>query len=233
MDNTTRALAEAIDGFLPIEEINAWNSLAVNAENTALVQAFSDKVKTAHASYNTVTGEKQLELLGKDRVDRLLQVENALKSVKARFGISAKATTLTISSESKHKTKYAEGDLFDLTGLVIVVTYDDYSTETVNASSGEIKLTDKYDGEPLKLTNRYVEVTVRGVTAIIAIEVTENGAEQPSKPTGKLNPAVIYGPIIGVVAAAAIAVAVVFLIKKMKSAKSANGGSDNNGADNG
>lgn len=233
MDNTTRALAEAIDGFLPIEEINAWNSLAVNAENTALVQAFSDKVKTAHASYNTVTGEKQLELLGKDRVDRLLQVENALKPVKARFGISAKATTLTISSESKHKTKYAEGDLFDLTGLVIVVTYDDYSTETVNASSGEIKLTDKYDGEPLKLTNRYVEVTVRGVTAIIAIEVTEKGAEQPSKPTGKLNPAVIYGPIIGVVAAAAIAVAVVFLIKKMKSAKSANGGSDNNGADNG
>ena len=233
MDNTTRALAEAIDGFLPIEEINSWNSLAVNAENTALVQAFSDKVKTAHASYNTVTGEKQLELLGKDRVDRLLQVENALKSVKARFGISAKATTLTISSESKHKTKYAEGDLFDLTGLVIVVTYDDYSTETVNASSGEIKLTDKYDGEPLKLTNRYVEVTVRGVTAIIAIEVTEKGAEQPSKPTGKLNPAVIYGPIISVVAAAAIAVAVVFLIKKMKSAKSANGGSDNNGADNG
>lgn len=230
MDDATRALKKEIESLLSVEEINAWNSLTVNGENRATVQAFSDKVKAAHASYNNITGAKQLELLGSDNVARLLAVENALKPVKERFGITAKATTLTISGESTHKTKYTEGETFDMTGLVIVVTYDDYSTETVYASSGEIVLTSRYDGVPLRITNRYVEVTVRGVTAMVAIDVTEQGEEPPVNPTDpgdKINPAVIYGPIIGVVAAAAIAVAVIFLLKKLKSAKSAEGASQN------
>lgn len=245
MDNATRALKTEIESLRPIEEINAWNSLAVNAENKAMVQAFSDKVKAAHAAYNNITGAKQLELLGKDNVERLLAVENALKPVKERFGITAKATSLTVSGDSAHKTKYKEGELFDLTGLAIVVTYDDYSTETVYASSGEIKLTSAYDGVPLRPTSRYVMVSVRGITVRVAIEVTEQGAENPDADNpngnGKLNPAVIYGPIIGVLAAAAIAVAVIFLVKKLKSAKQTetasqsaeeNGNSDNNGAEN-
>ena len=172
-------------------------------------------------------------------------MENALKPVKERFGITAKATSLTVSGDSTHKTKYKEGELFDLTGLAIVVTYDDYSTETVYASSGEIKLTSAYDGVPLRPTSRYVMVSVRGITVRVAIEVTEQGAENPGADNpngnGKLNPAVIYGPIIGVLAAAAIAVAVIFLVKKLKSAKQTetasqpaeeNGNSDNNGAEN-
>lgn len=242
MDNTTRALKKEIESFLSVEEINAWNSLAVNDENKSMVKAFSDKVKAAHASYNNITGAKQLELLGSGNVARLLAVENALKPVKDRFGITAKATTLTVSPESTHKTKYIEGETFDMTGLVIMVTYDDYSTETVYASSGEISLVAAYDGVPLRLTSRYVEVTVRGVKTMVAISVSEQGEEPPANPVTKFNPAVIYGPIIGVAAAAAIAVAVIFLIKKLKSAKSAetasrnteeNGNSENNGADNG
>ena len=220
MDNTTRALKKEIESFLSVEEISAWNSLEVNDSNKAIVQAFSDRVKNAHASYNNITSARQIELLNEDadNVARLLAVENALKSVKERFGITARATTLSISAESSHKTVYKEGDLFDLTGLVIIVTFDDYSTETVYASSGDITLTALYDGVPLKLTDRYVQISVRGINAIVAISVTEEGADPNPNPNG-VNPAVIYGPIIGVVLAAAIAVAVVFLVKKFKSAK--------------
>jgi hypothetical protein len=101
-----------------------------------------------------------------------------------------------------------------MTGLKMTVTYDDYTTE--QADLNELQLGSSYQGELDELMT-YVLLTGYGVQVRLPITVTAGGVTESGE-SSSFNPAVIYGPIIGVVVLAAIAVGVVFLLKKKKAA---------------
>ena len=179
MDDTTRTLKKLIEGFESVETVASWANLDKTDENYEMVNAFSENVKSAHATYNTITAEKQLEYLGADNVKKLFDIESALKAVKQHFNIQVSITSLRVSADSAHKTEYKVGEKFDMTGLKIIVIYDDYSSEEADIS--QVKLAAGYDGE-LAVTNRYVRVQYLGKTLQIGITVTEDGGETPEVP---------------------------------------------------
>ncbi len=179
MDDTTRSLKNVIEGFASAETVAGWNKLDKNEANTAMVTNFSDAVKRAHATLNTIKSEKQLELLGSANVEKLYAIESALKPVKEYFGIKVAISSLEIAADSAHKTEYKAGEKFDLTGLKITVTYDDYSTEAADMS--KVKLVSGYDVE-LTVNNRYVQVEYEGNKLQVRITVTDDGNGEDNPP---------------------------------------------------
>lgn len=220
IEDATRGLKTTLESLEDAATVKSWNNLdASNAQNIAMVTAFSQKVMQAHGVYNNIRSEKQIELLGAENVQKMFDIEAELKSVKAKFGIGATPISLTVSEDSTYKREYVAGEKFDPKGLILIVTYDDYSTEV--ADMANVTLSSGYDGELTTLI-RYVEYRGYGNRVRVPITVRAEGTNPPEGPgnTGDgdegVNPAVIYGPIIGVVVAAAIAVAVVLLIKNKK-----------------
>jgi hypothetical protein len=174
MDDDTRGLKESIEGFVSAETVSSWNSLTINAENKSMIESFSAEVKDAHRVYNNISSSVQLEYLGEENIQKLFAIESALKSVKSRFGIKVSATSLTVASDSTHRTTYVEGEQFDMTGLKLTVTYDDYSTEEADMSN--ISFAISYpDG--LSTLNRYVILEGYGVEVQVAVTVTEGDTD--------------------------------------------------------
>lgn len=213
IDDTTRLVKTLIEGFMSPEEVKQLNSLAVTAENRQTVSAFSEEVKRAHGLLNTVLGEIQRGFIGEE-IEKLAEIEAELKTVKARFDISPAVASVEVDASSSYKREYKTGEKFDKTGLVLLITFDDYSTELVSDVT-KINVTAAYE-DGLTVLDRYVVVSYSNLTAKVNVHVTENGEGGAVSASKKLNPAVIYGPILGVVAAAGIAVAAVFLVKKFR-----------------
>jgi hypothetical protein len=107
--------------------------------------------------------------LGDENVTKLLAIESALKSVKEKFGIAASVSSLSVSADSTYKSAYKEGETFDTTGLIVIVNYDDYSSEVADMS--KLTLTSTYSG-PLNVFYRYVELSGYGKTVQVSITVT-------------------------------------------------------------
>ena len=173
IEDDIRTAITLIDSFV-IDTVSSWLTLAVNNENKAMVVAFSEQVKEAHRLYNNyATKTVQLGFLnkGEDRVAKLLAVEEALKPVKSRFGISANISSAHVSDSSKHRTTYKAGESFDMTGLEIEVEYDDYSTEIITDTS----LVTLVTTGPLYAFDNFVSVRYAGSTFRIAVTVTEDG----------------------------------------------------------
>lgn len=217
-EDETRTLKEMIEGFASDLEVSTWASLTVNEENKAKIKAFSEDVKKAHRLYNNISSQVQRDFVGEENINKLFAIETALKPVKAKFGIAVSVANVTVSSESTHRSEYKAGEKFDMTGLELVVTYDDYSTEIADLS--QISFAEGYD-RPLEELDVEVVFIGYGKTIRIGVTVTEGDGNVGGD---KLNPAVIYGPILGVVGAAAIAVAVVLIVKSKKKTKDGNSG---------
>ncbi len=217
IDDTTRAFINAVKSF-NIDTVKSWNSLEVNEDNKAMVSAFSESVKAAHALYNTILEEAQLAFIkdgDTDYLEKLYNVEEELKSVKTRFGITANVTSLSLSPDSTHKTQYREGEKFDMTGLVLIVNYDDFTTAIADLS--RITLATGSDGE-LSALDRYVVLQGYGVTVRLSITVTEGG-DNGGDSSSKSNTGLIIGCVVGgvcFVAAVAVAVVLVLLWRKKK-----------------
>jgi hypothetical protein len=173
INDTTRELKTLIESFDSAETVATWSSLTVNAENTKMVSDFADSVKEAHRILNTITSETQRGFLGAENITKLTDIENALKAIKSKFNIAVTATSLEVSSDSAHKSSYKEGEKFDMTGLKLIVTYDDYSTEIADLS--QLKLSSRFDDVELTTLNRYVVVEGYGTSVQVAITVTEDG----------------------------------------------------------
>lgn len=225
MTDDTRSIKNAISGFHTPSEIAAWNNLEVNEENTKMVTEFSNAVKSAHEIYNTIRNNAvQLEFLGSENVEKLFAIEDALSSVKTRFNIAASVTSLSISENSTHKTEYVEGEFFDMSGLIITVNYDDYSSREADMSQITL-ITDS----ALTTLNRYVTISGYGKRVQVSITVTEEGGnggnETPSggnDETGMsstMMTIIICSSVGGVVVLAGAAVAII-LIKKRKNNES-------------
>jgi hypothetical protein len=189
-------------------------SLEVNETNKAKVQEFSDKVKEAHRLYNNVKDKEQLAFIGEENEQKLFAIEKELKSIKAKFSIAVRPTALTIAPDSAHKTQYKEGDKFDMSGLKIIIEYDDYSTEVADMS--KITLSSESD----KQLNEYdLDVKVEGYGRFLRIGITVTPAEITNVQNKDFNPAWIYVPIICVVGAGGIGVGVFFLVRYLKKKK--------------
>jgi hypothetical protein len=215
MNDDTRALKNTIEGFDDAETVKGWLSLEVNAQNTAMVQAFADSVKQAHADYLSITSETQLNYLGEKNVAKLSAIEDALKDVKTRFNIARKATSLVVNSNSTHKTAYKAGERFNMSGLSMTVVYDDYTEELADMS--QISLDDVYDRE-LTVYDRVVGITGYGLTAYLPISVssTNSGSNNGSSNSGKASGcgSVTTGGFDGGMMALAIGVCALAIVAK-------------------
>ncbi len=235
MDDVTRSLIKTLDSFYTLEEINGWNSLDTKNENNRnMVIEFSQKVINAHAVYDTLASDKQVEYFGADNIKKLSDTEAALKTVKAKFGIAAKVTSLSVNGDSTHKTEYKVGEKFDITGLKLIVNYDDRTSEVADMS--RITLSEEYSGE-LTEYDKYVELEGYGVKIKVAITVTAdgvNGGDGEEEGGGeKSNVGLIVGLTVGGVCllGAAAAVTVVLLLRKKRASSAKEDVADNKESD--
>ncbi|MGN0823216.1 MAG: leucine-rich repeat domain-containing protein, partial [Candidatus Gallimonas sp.] len=222
MNDTTRALKTAIEGFCSVDEVSSWNTLPVTEENKNEIRAFSEAVKTAHMNYEKIGKEaysaEQLAFLGEENAEKLFAVEAALKSVKQRFGIVVTPATLTIAADSAHKSVYRSGERFSMEGLKLIVTYDDYSSEEADLSL--VSVATGYDGALSELYSDVVLVGYGGLEVRVPITVTgENAAGEEETEDGGFNPVWVIVPVCAAAALAVGAVVTVVVIKKRKTAK--------------
>lgn len=212
-ENGTRELIEIIENLeFDAETVKKWNKNSVSSET---VEQFAETVKRAHEMYNGLRTEAQLAYFGEENANKLFEVESALSSVKPKFGLQPAVSDVEIASSSSHRTAYRPGSKFSLSGVKILVTYDDYSTKIINAS-GNFKLSDR-SNRPLEDYDDAVTLegigAYEGFTADIEITVSEDAPAAPAE--SNLSAGVIAAIVIGVVAVVgAAALAVVIVLKK-------------------
>jgi len=166
MEDNTRLCVKTIEGMYDVHAIESWMNWEVNDENKAIVEAFSETVKNTRLLYNNaMKDETQIPFISEKHERKLLDVETALRAVKAKFGVLVKVSEIKLSEETAHKSEYKVGDTFDTTGLVITVVYDDYSLDTITGD--EVTL---ITGKLTKYT-KYIEVSYEGKKTRIAVSV--------------------------------------------------------------
>ncbi|MDE6075181.1 MAG: leucine-rich repeat domain-containing protein, partial [Clostridia bacterium] len=175
-EDDARQLKEMIESLESAETVSGWNTTNTNK---AAVEAFAEKVKTAHGLYNGLKTDYQREYVGQENIDKLFAIEQALKPVKAAFNIAVSVSSVTVDASSTHKSAYYVGEKFSFKGLKLLVTYDDYSQEVIDGS--EFTLVERFDRE-LKVTDEAVTLEGLGTTLSIAITVSEGKAPNGGLP---------------------------------------------------
>ena len=179
-EDDTRACIDIIDSLPAASEIATWTKLEKTDENTAMVEALSERVKTARLYLNNAKSrEGQMDFITADREKTLASVEDALRAVKEYFGIQVKLVELRVADTSAHKSQYMEGETFDMTGLVIEMIYDDYSVKKADASDLKLKTTNA-----LSSLTRYVVVTCNGKEVRVSVSVQKVENETPDVEDG-------------------------------------------------
>ena len=173
-EDDTRTGVSLIESLPAAAEVKDWASLEKTDENKAMVQTWSETVKKARSYYNNaISKEGQAQFITQAHTEKLLAVEKELRAVKKAFGIVTKLSELRVASASTHKTEYLEGETFDMSGLIIELVYDDYSTEIADASKVTLKTT-----SALGRLTRYVVVTYGGEELRILVTVQQLGGEE-------------------------------------------------------
>lgn len=244
--NLSLSLTEG-SGWYSVSTINGWATAEVTDELTEIVTEFSDLVKTTHLNYNNMKSDStQVTLLNAKlaeygiSTDLLSETEEALSQVKSRFGITVKFSSAEVSSD--YKSTYTVGEYFDMTGLEITVTYDDYSEQVYTYADGELELVAAYATALETIDNVvYVRITELSRTVGLRITVTEStsggsssGSEGSSSSSGSsssgCSSSTIGGSIGGIagLVIAAVAVVAITLIKNKKAKENYTDGSDGN-----
>ena len=179
IEDYTREFVSLVTDMPTGEEIKAWLKLEKTDENIATVKAFAETVKTARSHYNNaVADEGQAKFVTEELAEKLLEVEDALRSVKKYMGIPFVVSGLQVGEASTHKTEYKVGEKFKMDGLVILVVYDDYSVEEADFDELELLTSSK-----LTTYNKYVEVSCRGAKVRVVVSVVDDTAvEEPETP---------------------------------------------------
>ncbi len=175
MEDDTRTCVKAIEQMHDAATVTSWLTLEVTAENKAMVEEFSALVRNTRLLYNNAMKiATQIPFITEEHEAKLLAVETALRDVKTKFGVAVTVSEIKVATDSAHKSEYLVGELFDLTGLVITVVYDDYSTDTITGADVEL-----VTGKMTKYT-KYVEVSYEGNRTRIPVTVTvEDSSEKP------------------------------------------------------
>ena len=93
--------------------------------------------------------------------------------MKAKFGVKVSVSEIKLADNSAHKSEYLVGETFDTTGLVIMVVYDDYSTETVYGENVTLVT------GALNKYSKYIEVSYEGKKTRIPVTVTAEVKPEP------------------------------------------------------
>ena len=174
MDDYTRECKGMIESLYGVDEIKNWINEDKTEENKNKVLSFAERVQLARLYYGNVTDAKQREFIGQANADKLTALEAALRDIKKAFNIPVNALKLDYLTEG-YKSNYVEGETFDMTGLTVIVIYDDGSTEVLDLSEVTLK-----DTAPLTIYDRTVTVTARGMTRTIKVVVTAAGTGDSS-----------------------------------------------------
>ena len=217
-EDDTRTLKSMLEGFVSANEVSSWTTAN---KTLAEVEEFSAQVQEAHRLYNALSTDAQREYVGEENIQKLFDIESALKPVKKAFGITLTISRVAVDASSTHKTAYAEGEYFDLTGLKLVITYSDYSQEVIDAA-GNFVLEASYD-RPLRISNQSVQLDgvgdYAGRSVYVSITVSEasgGGSELPEQPATDGMIWVYVGAGIGAVVIIAAAVVAIIVLKKKK-----------------
>ena len=184
-EDETRECITLITEMESAAEVKAWLQLDKTPDNKALVEAFALKVKAARQYYNNATQkEGQAQFVTAEMGEKLLAVEAALREVKAHFGIVSLISDIHPTSDSTHKTAYLVGETFDLSGLIVEIVYDDYSTEIADSSKLVLKTTgalSKYDRYVI-LTYPTLDANGNATTKEFRISITVTDPNQGGTP---------------------------------------------------
>ena len=166
-----------------------------------------------------------MAIFGEENGAKLIAVEETLREVKAHFNIPVYVSTVAPAKTSEHKETYTEGEVFDWTGLVLTITYDDGSTTELTPESGLLTLKD--EGVALTPYDSYVvvEYTENGKTKSAYVVITVNERELTSiekypEEANVMRSVLIYGGL-AMVFIGSVGVLVMFFIKKRKLAVAA------------
>ena len=223
MDDTTRTLKEALTSFIDADTVSLWLNQPITDTLKQQIVDFSAQVKEAHRLLNNTKSEVQLGFLTEDvdLINKLYDIEKALKPVKERFGINMRVSSLTIDSTSTYKTNYVAGESFVMDGLKLIVTYDDYSQEAVDMTKASIDA--GYQGA-LTEYHRYVVISAYGETVRVPISVSAKPVDDNPNP----NPPVqdnqddggckssVFTMDLGLVFTMLVSLGVIILIRKVK-----------------
>ena len=222
----TRACRETIENMIDAETVKGWLNLPVNEANKQMVVDFAERVKATHAQYNNIVkDEAQLALLGQENAKKLMAIEEQLRQVKKRFDIAVTLTAAEVDATSTHRSEYAVGETFDMTGLVITLIYDDYSTMIADESMLTLMNT-----EALTMLDEFVEVVYNNTeteeeqTAYVMIKVLEELPSDSEQPAEKKNTTWVILLITGAtVVVVGLVVLEEFVLKKRRKAKATAG----------
>lgn len=204
----TYSFIQFVDGCPDASEISGWTTADKTKEQVA---AFSEQVKRAHEYYNNfVNDSEQVALAGNARIDKFLAVETALRGIKPAFGI--KVTVARLSAAGDFRTEYKVGEKFDMTGLKVIIEYDDYSTAEANMA--DVTLVSP-TGELNELHNE-VQLSLKGFSNSlrIRINVTEDGKDKKIPEDGGCGCALNAGMSFAAIAAMGLTVAIIAVSRK-------------------
>ncbi|MCD8372736.1 MAG: leucine-rich repeat protein [Clostridia bacterium] len=191
VDTNNVAVNLTSSDWYSVEKINSWLTAEVTDELTEVVTEFSDLVKNTHLYYNNIKNDStQMELLAEKlaesgvTIDLLSETEEALSAVKSRFGITVSFSSAEVDTSS-YKSSYIAGETFDMTGLTVVVTYDDYSEVTYTYENGDLQLASGYDRE-LTIYDQDVKVIITDLNrnVYVVISVSEEASDTPDDSSG-------------------------------------------------
>lgn len=226
MDDTTRAAIEAIKGLDDLETVKQWLNWEVNEENKAKIEAFAALVKDARRLYNNISGETQMQFVSEELATKLSNIEDVVRSLKAKFNIALVIDTFRWNED--YKKEYKEGESFDLSSLVLTIIYDDGSTEVADMS----KLTLVYPTEPLTQYDQEVRFEYRDGNNVKEVRIpvtvkTESAGEDTKNEPGTTpgnqpgeeepgNSSTLVIVLVAVAAAAAAGGVVAFVLIRKK-----------------
>ncbi len=219
LTSDARTAKENIES-INIDDVSAWlsSSFEVNSANRETVEAFAEYLKETHRLYNNVSNDKnQCALIGEDTITKLFEVENVMRTVKSKFGITLIPTNYSVGGN--YKSNYVVGERFDLTGLVITVVYDDYSTQDFTGDA--LSIAEESQGQ-LTTLDRVVTVVCNGKQYMIGIKVSESapaGDTPQEEGDNNLVGAIAGGVVGGLLGVALVVVLVVLGVKGKLSPK--------------
>ena len=162
-----------------MEEIEALIGMSDREEAKELLTAYRATVSAARLAYNRVTNADQLAFI--KNAGLLPEAEAAVRAVRKAFGETVSITELRIKTPPA-KLTYVDGELFDATGMVVTIVYDDGSQDDV--SSGFVLPT-----EPLYAGQQMVTFYYEGIAKTISVTVNRSGnTTDPGKNPGDDRP---------------------------------------------
>lgn len=173
MDETTRECVTNVAAmYADKAKIEGWKTMEKTDALVAEITEFSAKVKTTRVYYNNAAASAtQAQFITDEITQMLTEVEGLLREVKQQFNIPIVAKELKVSANSTHKSEYKPGEVFDKTGLVAVIVYDDFSTVEITA---EELVAGASATNPLTKNSKQVEFTYNGLKLRVSVTMLED-----------------------------------------------------------